>query len=213
MRPHKCCYCRYAAKTRGVLKEHLQRHMRSMQFGCLAVRCRQRSLQMSNLRQHKAVHSGAVGRECQACDKVFLTSSALRHHCSSTKRTPCTATPAPSWGAFRCSFCRASFKSSADCQQHFTQAHGWTGITTHPFCCTALARLHAYGGPQDCGTAGVPFMEGKKSITHRPTVLGVLERPRPKSLFRELFGCSEVLSFPYKWLRAVPFGAFTAARI
>lgn len=63
-----------------------------------------------------------------------------------------------------------------------------------------------------CGSDCVPFMEGKKSITHSDAVRAVLEGRPAVDFFRFLLG-GEVLSFDYKWLRAVPRDGFTGAHV
>lgn len=63
-----------------------------------------------------------------------------------------------------------------------------------------------------CGSDCVPFMEGKKSITHSDAVRAVLEGRPAVDFFRILLG-GEVLSFDYKWLRAVPRDGFTGAHV
>ncbi|XP_060082056.1 uncharacterized protein LOC132561347 [Ylistrum balloti] len=63
-----------------------------------------------------------------------------------------------------------------------------------------------------CGIGCIPFMEGRNDITHTEEVIRVLEGPRPKKFFKELFG-SESITFDYKWLRGIHRRAFTGAHV
>ncbi|OWF45861.1 uncharacterized protein LOC110456468 [Mizuhopecten yessoensis] len=63
-----------------------------------------------------------------------------------------------------------------------------------------------------CGIGCIPFMEGKNDITHAKEVIRVLEGPRPKKFFNELFG-SDCATFDYKWLRGIHRRAFTGAHV
>jgi hypothetical protein len=58
--------------------------------------------------------------------------------------------------------------------------------------------------------AKVPPMMGHREITSAPAVRAVLEGEPVFSLFQRLLG-KEVLTYSYKWLRAVPKGEFTGA--
>lgn len=55
-------------------------------------------------------------------------------------------------------------------------------------------------------------MLGKMTITHDPRVLAVLESPRLFELYRGLMG-ADVITFDYKWLRAVGNEQFTGAHM
>lgn len=59
------------------------------------------------------------------------------------------------------------------------------------------------------GASGA-FLGGSKSITHTPEFLGVVESPEIMGFFETFLG-GPVLTFDYKWLRAVGPGAFTGA--
>merc|ERR1712150_151236 len=64
-----------------------------------------------------------------------------------------------------------------------------------------------------CGIGCVPFMEGKSSWTHNDIVLkGVLESEEIKQFFADFLG-GPVLTFDFKWLRAVPNGTHTGAHV
>jgi len=61
-----------------------------------------------------------------------------------------------------------------------------------------------------CGMGSLPFLEGQNDMTHSAEVLRVFEGDAITALFRGLHD-AEVQTFDYKWLRAVPKGAFTGA--
>ena len=61
-----------------------------------------------------------------------------------------------------------------------------------------------------CGKSCVPFMEGITPLTSSKEVSAILNGARPKKFFDAFFG-EECMSFDFKWLRAVPNGAFTGA--
>ena len=57
-----------------------------------------------------------------------------------------------------------------------------------------------------------PFLEGRNNATQCADVASVLEHANLKSIFQALFDEideSDVVTFPYKWLRAVGKGKFT----
>lgn len=56
----------------------------------------------------------------------------------------------------------------------------------------------------------LPPTMGRRDITHTPPVRAVLEGQPAFDFFRNLLG-REVLTYSYKWLRAVPRGEFTGA--
>lgn len=59
------------------------------------------------------------------------------------------------------------------------------------------------------GASGA-FLGGSKKITHTPEFLGVVESPEIMGFFEEFLE-GPVLTFDYKWLRAVGPGSFTGA--
>lgn len=63
-----------------------------------------------------------------------------------------------------------------------------------------IAREGARGG----------FLGGAKAVTHTPEFLGVVEAPELLDFFSEFFD-GPVLTYDYKWLRAVQPGSFTGA--
>lgn len=63
-----------------------------------------------------------------------------------------------------------------------------------------------------CGIGCIPFMEGRNDITHSQEVSRVLEGPRPKAFFKELFG-TDSITFDYKWLRGIHRRGFTGAHV
>ncbi|GFO33479.1 hiv tat-specific factor 1 [Plakobranchus ocellatus] len=65
---------------------------------------------------------------------------------------------------------------------------------------------------EGCGVGCVPFMEGHNTISHKDSILSVIEGHRPYNFFREYFG-SEAVTFDYKWLRAMPRDGFTGAHV
>jgi hypothetical protein len=59
-----------------------------------------------------------------------------------------------------------------------------------------------------CGLGCVPFLEGKNDVTHDPLVQSVIAGEALENIMEKLLG-EPVLSFEYKWLRAMPRESFT----
>jgi hypothetical protein len=62
-----------------------------------------------------------------------------------------------------------------------------------------------------CGLGCLPNLEGRNGITHAPTVQGVLEGAPMRRAVGALLGTTELRTFDYKWLRAMPRKVFTGA--
>ncbi|MBI2302163.1 MAG: phytanoyl-CoA dioxygenase family protein [Armatimonadetes bacterium] len=54
------------------------------------------------------------------------------------------------------------------------------------------------------------FLGGAKAISHHPDFLGLVESPELMEWFANLFG-GPSLTFDYKWIRAIPGGAYSGA--
>ncbi|CAG5124468.1 unnamed protein product [Candidula unifasciata] len=65
---------------------------------------------------------------------------------------------------------------------------------------------------EGCGLGCLPVMEGRNEISHKNTVLAVIEGHRPFDFFRKYFN-DDVRTFDYKWLRAMHQEGFTGAHV
>jgi hypothetical protein len=67
----------------------------------------------------------------------------------------------------------------------------------------------------ECGLGCVPMLEGVNGTTHAPAVLRVLEGAPLRRAVGLLLGAppDALRSFDYKWLRAMPRGAFTGVHV
>ncbi|XP_025098926.1 uncharacterized protein LOC112566785 isoform X1 [Pomacea canaliculata] len=63
-----------------------------------------------------------------------------------------------------------------------------------------------------CGVGCVPFMEGNTDLTNSPAIHAVFEGQRAFGFFEKYFG-EKVITFDYKWLRAMPNNGFTGAHV
>ncbi|XP_059175690.1 uncharacterized protein LOC131955550 [Physella acuta] len=65
---------------------------------------------------------------------------------------------------------------------------------------------------EGCGLGCLPVMEGRNEISHKDSVLRVLEGTRPFAFFKKYFN-EDVKTFDYKWLRAMHHEGFTGAHV
>ncbi|CAL1531426.1 unnamed protein product [Lymnaea stagnalis] len=78
-----------------------------------------------------------------------------------------------------------------------------------------LDRSHPIGDGvlrEGCGLGCLPVIEGRNDISHKDIVLSVVEGKRPYDFFRKYFN-EEVMTFDYKWLRAMHQEGFTGVHV
>ncbi|ESO09529.1 hypothetical protein HELRODRAFT_168525 [Helobdella robusta] len=81
IRPFKCKFCSYYARTNSQLKVHMMRHQGIRQYVCHL--CNYKGVTQSDLNRHtkSQIHVLKSRNECSQCSEGFVSPMNLAQHC------------------------------------------------------------------------------------------------------------------------------------